>query len=145
MKPSANMDRLIRKKRNQPDVDVLFTLYAEQNGRCYYCKKAIPYGEGNKEHKQPRSKGGTNFKENLAFTCIPCNTAKGAMTEAQFAESRGQGKKPFRIRYLAQDQMWQVSRYYNSAVYGPSYNQIALCATMPEAFTIINKRLKGLI
>lgn len=63
---------------------ILAHLHNEQNGRCYYCLNPFPLQMGNLEHKQPRSKGGKDDIGNLAFTCYPCNSRKGNMTEKEF-------------------------------------------------------------
>jgi 5-methylcytosine-specific restriction endonuclease McrA len=36
------------------------------------------------DHKQPVSRGGSNWPENLAVTCPTCNLRKSDKTEAEF-------------------------------------------------------------
>jgi 5-methylcytosine-specific restriction endonuclease McrA len=51
---------------------------------CYLCLKPIEFGKDSLEHKIPKTKGGTNEKENLAVSCIKCNIRKGSRTEEEF-------------------------------------------------------------
>ena len=53
-------------------------------GECPYCKKRIPYRELSIDHKQPRSRGGADSKENLVMTCRSCNLSKGNLTFDEF-------------------------------------------------------------
>lgn len=57
-------------------------LVNKQGGKCYYCNKKLQ--ELSLDHKQPRSKGGTDHISNLAITCYYCNNTKGNMTENEF-------------------------------------------------------------
>jgi hypothetical protein len=58
-------------------------LYAEQNGLCAYC--TCPLGERyHVEHRQPLSRGGTNWPENLCCSCPTCNHRKHQKTEEEF-------------------------------------------------------------
>jgi CRISPR/Cas system Type II protein with McrA/HNH and RuvC-like nuclease domain len=55
------------------------TLWAEQNGRCFYCGFEIEEKDGNVEHLVPKSrKQGTNESENLVFVCSHINKKFGA-------------------------------------------------------------------
>lgn len=53
-----------------------------QAGLCAYC--GLPYGRYQIEHKQPLSRGGTNWPGNLCLSCASCNRRKNAKTEADF-------------------------------------------------------------
>lgn len=50
--------------------------YFMQNGRCFYCCKSIARGNFHRDHIIPLSKGGTNYRHNLALTCKRCNLSK---------------------------------------------------------------------
>lgn len=53
---------------------------------CAYCtKELIPPG-GSIDHIVPRSKGGTDRKENLLMCCQPCNVRKGDMPYMSFVK-----------------------------------------------------------
>lgn len=47
---------------------------------CTYCG-AVATG---KDHKKPRSRGGSSQPENLDWACINCNSAKGARTPEEW-------------------------------------------------------------
>jgi 5-methylcytosine-specific restriction endonuclease McrA len=58
-------------------------IMAEQDGVCAYCHGR--FGERLEvDHKIPRSRGGTNDRENLHLVCRQCNVAKGTMTHEEF-------------------------------------------------------------
>jgi 5-methylcytosine-specific restriction endonuclease McrA len=64
-------------------------IYEAQGGMCYYCND--PLGKNyHVDHKQPISRGGSNWPENLACTCQHCNLSKSAKTEAEFILLRSQ-------------------------------------------------------
>lgn len=58
----------------------------ERDGqRCYLCGKWIENIRKLRiEHKTPRSRGGGNSRDNLGLACIPCDIAKGNMTEDEY-------------------------------------------------------------
>lgn len=58
-------------------------IYEEQEGCCYYCDGLL-FGTFHVDHKQPVSRGGSNWPENLAVTCPTCNLRKQDKTEAEF-------------------------------------------------------------
>lgn len=55
-------------------------LWRKQFGLCYYCAASLE-NEYEIDHVIPLSKGGTNWLDNLALACQPCNRSKGAKTE----------------------------------------------------------------
>jgi len=63
----------------------IFSLYEEQQARCYYCGCDISGGY-HIEHKIPLSRGGSDTKENLCLSCSDCNLAKLTKTEKEFKE-----------------------------------------------------------
>ena len=87
-RPSPGMAALIRQAR-LPNAELRYDLWIEQDRKCYYCGEAMAFENGNTEHKQPRSKGGPNVRENLAFTCVPCNSEKGSRTEVEYRRAKG--------------------------------------------------------
>lgn len=58
-------------------------LWQQQNGQCFYCKRAVPWLESTLDHKLPRSKGGAT-KGNSVMACFQCNNRKGDLTAEQF-------------------------------------------------------------
>lgn len=73
-------------------IDDLITLYENQNGVCAYCGKAISMKRSNDthlDHIRPISRGGSNWPDNLAFTCRKCNTSKGNKTVEEWKAVRG--------------------------------------------------------
>jgi 5-methylcytosine-specific restriction endonuclease McrA len=62
-------------------VDINAILVA-QNNLCYYCGE--PLESYHVDHKQPVSRGGSNWPENLCCTCAHCNLSKGNKTEAEY-------------------------------------------------------------
>lgn len=60
--------------------------------RCAYCGDEC--GPFEIDHRNPRSRGGTNAYDNLTVACRPCNRAKGAMPLDRWlslSEPRGNG------------------------------------------------------
>lgn len=50
--------------------------FALQSGLCYYCDIDLKDTKTNVEHIIPRSRGGTNHKNNLVLACWECNQGK---------------------------------------------------------------------
>lgn len=76
--------RLLRKGAEGTHTkDDLDAIYAAQHGRCYYCGVTLAKPI-HVDHKQPLSRGGTNWPDNLALTCAFCNLSKHNSTEAEF-------------------------------------------------------------
>jgi 5-methylcytosine-specific restriction endonuclease McrA len=57
-------------------------IFKAQNGLCYYCGE--PLEEYDVDHKQPVTRGGSNWPENLCCACVSCNRSKGNKTEAEY-------------------------------------------------------------
>lgn len=55
-----------------------------QDGRCAYCLTPLTYKSVTREHRVPRSAGGSDNRENIAASCAPCNKLKGSLPEKQF-------------------------------------------------------------
>ena len=61
---------------------------------CFYCGKPLDIATRTIDHVIPRSRGGSNRKENLVPACRPCNEAKGALTIKEYREQVRPGR-PF--------------------------------------------------
>ena len=59
-------------------------LHPKQNSKCMYCGVKLRKGDGEVDHKIPFSRGGKETPKNMQLLCGPCNTRKGALTDAQF-------------------------------------------------------------
>ena len=51
---------------------------------CPYCRKQIPWRELSLDHIHPKSRGGSNDKENLVWVDAACNRMKGDLTGDEF-------------------------------------------------------------
>lgn len=56
----------------------------ENKGVCAFCHEPLTYKTVTAEHKIPKSKGGTDRKENIGATCRSCNSLKGNMSDNQY-------------------------------------------------------------
>jgi hypothetical protein len=79
-----------RERKRAPE---LRTMYELQNGKCYYCSKALGQfgsrGAFVRDHLQPHGWGDrdeSDFEDfsNLALTCWSCNESKGMRSEGTF-------------------------------------------------------------
>jgi 5-methylcytosine-specific restriction endonuclease McrA len=64
------------------------TLAKMQGGLCRYCRLKTPWEAGTVDHRIPRARGGSDEMENLVFSCEPCNTEKGTMSEDEYVALR---------------------------------------------------------
>lgn len=62
-------------------------LYRDQCGICHYCCQFVDYGDWTIDHMQPRSRGGSNLKDNIVGACRSCNEEKGSRTVFEFVTS----------------------------------------------------------
>jgi hypothetical protein len=67
-------------------------VFKKNNGKCFYCDDQLEIdAEWHIEHKQPKSKGGTNDIENLVPSCPSCNLKKRDKTAKEFLEAGANG------------------------------------------------------
>ena len=59
-------------------------LYGKQEGICNGCDTHFPFKIMEVDHILPRSRGGTNAKENLQILCSHCNRSKGDKTMSEW-------------------------------------------------------------
>lgn len=59
-----------------------------QKGKCAYCRKNLQ-NDRHLDHIIALSKGGTDDRSNLQFTCASCNRRKGARDPVEFANALG--------------------------------------------------------
>lgn len=67
----------------------LAEIFALQGGRCAYCRADLKKVKKHVDHIIALSKGGTNDRSNLQWTCVPCNVRKNARDPVAFARSIG--------------------------------------------------------
>ena len=51
---------------------------------CNYCKLQIPWHSLSIDHKIPKSRGGSDTRDNLAWCDYDCNIMKGNLTDSEF-------------------------------------------------------------
>jgi len=71
-------------------VQDVMALYESQHGLCAYCTHPLTVYDV--DHKQPLSRGGSNWASNLCLACVPCNTRKHNQTEAEFRAILASGR-----------------------------------------------------
>lgn len=60
------------------------TVYANYNGKCAICGKAVKFKDMRINHITPLSAGGTNDFKNLQIACRSCNGMKSYLTMNDF-------------------------------------------------------------
>ncbi len=60
------------------------TVYANGNGKCAICGKAVKFKDMHINHIQPLSAGGTNKFKNLQIACRSCNSMKSYLAMNDF-------------------------------------------------------------
>jgi 5-methylcytosine-specific restriction endonuclease McrA len=63
-------------------------LMASQKGRCGYCGTDVTK-ENHLDHREPLSRGGSNWPSNLQYLCPPCNLQKGVLPHEEFMRRKG--------------------------------------------------------
>ena len=66
--------------------DDVAKMLVQQGGRCNACRRAM--GAFHVDHRQPLSRGGSNWPANLQLLCPPCNLSKGDKTPDEWAAYR---------------------------------------------------------
>ncbi|WP_445631233.1 HNH endonuclease [Nostoc sp. DSM 114167] len=61
-----------KQKRNMKQQ--LIDLYGSH---CWWCCQNLPQKNLTFDHLLPKSRGGSNFFENLRLSCFPCNNSRG--------------------------------------------------------------------
>lgn len=56
----------------------------EQKSLCKYCQERLSARTATADHVRPRSKHGSDRRENIVAACEPCNKAKGSMSVGEF-------------------------------------------------------------
>jgi len=70
-------------------------LYGKQEGKCAGCHYFLPFRNMTIDPIVPRSKGGTDAKENLQLLCNACNATKSTRSQSEFIEIlKEQGIRP---------------------------------------------------
>ena len=58
-------------------------IYGRQEGKCVGCNYYFPFRNMTIDHITPKSKGGTDRKENLQLLCNACNSTKGVRSQSE--------------------------------------------------------------
>jgi len=64
-------------------------LFAEQEGRCVYCRTDLSIVQVHLDHRMPLKLGGTNSDDNVQLLCRKCNLRKGAKHPDDFERQIG--------------------------------------------------------
>jgi 5-methylcytosine-specific restriction endonuclease McrA len=56
------------------------TLYLREGGKCFYCRKFLPFSKSTIDHIIPKGVGGEDKEENMALCCKTLNTIMGDST-----------------------------------------------------------------
>lgn len=106
-------------------------LFHKEGGRCRYCSRAVrknyysetyEFDDATIDHIVPKSKGGTNDRDNLALSCRACNHAKGDRDLNEFmADPRPASERPStaavrrRLRRMGIDTSGTIPTEYSDA------------------------------
>lgn len=52
--------------------------------RCFYCDRQLTRTKKTRDHLQPKSRNGSNAKNNIVDCCRECNNLKGCLTLEEF-------------------------------------------------------------
>lgn len=55
---------------------------------CFWCGDPITYKSAEPDHLWPKSRGGSDRKENIVAACMTCNRMKGNLTAEEFIRQR---------------------------------------------------------
>lgn len=69
---------------------------------CHYCGLAVPFKKITRDHKIPKSKGGTRAKENIVSACPTCNQDKGQLSYLDYLSYRYYTGKPLSLQARAE-------------------------------------------
>lgn len=83
-----NRKALVRQAAGMHTAADVRRIYADQRGRCAYCRSSLRGGY-HVDHVRPLSRGGSNAPSNLQLTCAACNLSKKDKDPLVFARSRG--------------------------------------------------------
>lgn len=62
-----------------------------ENGRCKWCGQIVSPEESSIDHIVPKSKGGTNRRDNLALAHKRCNQLKSDLMPQEFVAAQEKG------------------------------------------------------
>ncbi|MYC68997.1 MAG: HNH endonuclease [Acidobacteriia bacterium] len=61
-----------------------YTLYGKQKRHCAGCEHHFPFRNLTVDHMVAKSKGVTDYPDNLHLLCAACNSMKGTIDQAAF-------------------------------------------------------------
>ena len=65
-------------------------LFGQQEGRCRGCRHEFPFRNFTVDHATPRSRGGTDYLDNLQLLCGALNSLAGDRTQEYLLASLNQ-------------------------------------------------------
>ena len=65
-----------------------------EEGRCFYCRRALTDEDSGLDHAEPQSANGSNGYRNVVAACHSCNSSKGDDTAEEFL------RKLYRRKFL---------------------------------------------
>lgn len=88
----AMRENRLRVKDYKPKKYITLSVLAENTHQthdkafiaCHYCGNLIAKSRITRDHKIPKSKGGSGGKENIVPACRSCNTEKGSMMYIEY-------------------------------------------------------------
>ena len=86
----------------------------EENRTCYICKAVIDVEKATIDHIIPKFKGGTDYRYNLACSCLRCNEDKKNFTLRQYIrhiENNIEKYKYIDLKYLKKQLIERRSEY----------------------------------
>lgn len=72
-------------KYTEEDIKII---YDKQKGLCFYCGSTLENVNYHHDHMIPLSRGGSNWPDNIAISCVTCNLSKHDKTAEEYIEWR---------------------------------------------------------
>ena len=82
---------------------------SEQDFKCAYCKEPLTVKTATADHRWPRARRGGTTSRNIAAACMPCNQAKGSMSDIEVYRALRKKHPP---RDLGLAVMWASQRIW---------------------------------
>jgi hypothetical protein len=119
-------------------------MWERQGGKCIYCgnstwlksihRRGKPTHKATLEHIVPRNRGGTHSKNNLACSCLQCNSTRGEIDHSLFLKIRKQSN----WQQLAKEEKWKLLGIYRKKKIEQFFKRL------PRKYPIVYKLKKHL-